>query len=240
MKRKNLSWFFFYLCIAIISIIIFLSSPLFNIRIININNNDVVTETQIINMIGDTNNMLAFSKRNAKNAIYKNPYIESVSISKDYINREINIEIVERVTIGYIQFNQDTFLFIDQEGRVLEVNSYFTRPLPIVVGLDFSEFTLGEILEIENEDAFYIVSTLAYLFDIYDIEQDIVRVDVTDAQNIHFYYGQIAINIGTVDDIDKKVRIVNSILPELIHWKDIGGNLDVTNIDNDWVFQILT
>lgn len=240
MKRKNLYWFFLYLCIAIICIIVFLSSPLFNIRAININNNDVVTETQIINMIGDTNNMLAFSKRNAINSIYNSPYIESVSISKDYINREIYIDIVERVTIGYIQFSQDIFLFIDKEGRVLEVNSFFTKPLPIVVGLNFSEFTLGEILEIENEDAFYIVSTLAYLFDIYNIEQDIVRVDVSDPQNIHFYYGQIAINMGNVEDIDKKVRIVNSILPEIIHWKNIGGNLDVTDINNSWVFQILT
>lgn len=240
MRRRGLNKFFLCLCVLIVGIIVLLRSPLFDIVEINIINNDVVTDSQILNIIGDTTNMLAFSRSNVRNTLLSNPYIESVVIRKDYMNRKIDIEIVERVTIGYIQFTQDQFLYIDKYGRVLEVNSFFARPLPIVVGLTFSEFVLGEILEIDNEYAFYVVTILAYLFERYGIEQDIVRVDISDSNNIRFYYGQIGINIGGVEDIGQKVRAVQAILPELALLKNVGGNLDIRSIHRPWVFQLLT
>jgi len=240
MTKKSLDRFFIYLGTIIIGIIILVHSPLFEIQEINILGNSVVTDSQILNVVDTSTNMISFSRNSSRNSLLRNPYIESVVIKKDFINREITIEIVERVTIGYIQFTQDQFLYIDKYGRVLEVNSFFTRPLPIVVGLTFSEFVLGEILEIANEDAFSVVTILAYLFDKYDIEQDIVRVDISDSSNIRFYYGQIGINIGTVEDIDQKVRIVQAILPELTPMKTIGGNLDIRSIHRPWVFQLLT
>lgn len=239
MKKQTLYRFFLYLCIAIFSVITLLGSPLFYIRAINITNNNVVTESQIISSIGNETNMLAFSKRNTKNILLNNPYIKDVNIRKNYISREIDIDIVERLVIGYIQFSQDIFLYIDEEGRVLEVNSFFTIPRPILAGLNFSEFTLGEILEIENEEGFYIVTTLSYLFDIYEIEKDIVRLDVSDSNNIRIYYDQIVINIGTMHDIDYKVRIVREVLPELAHMRNIGGRLDIRYVDRPWIFELL-
>jgi len=78
---------------------------------------------------------------------------------------------------------------------------------------------------VENDDAFETMLVLSYLFKRYDIHQDIIRIDLSRDNDIHFYYGNINIQMGSRQDLDFKIRKMMAILPELEAYKHIGGFL---------------
>ena len=50
-----------------------------------------------------------------------------------------------------------SYLYIDEEGRVLEVAGSCRDALPLVKGLKFDSFTEGEILPVQNTDALAVI-----------------------------------------------------------------------------------
>lgn len=238
-KTKKILFVTAFLCFIIIAI---LSSPLFSIENISIKGNKNVPIETILQEgnIKKGNNLFSFSISKFKKALSNNAYIEDISVEKKYFAKTLIINIKEREIKGYVSFTENQYLYIDKDGRVLDVKSSFTEKKPIIVGLNFSKFNVGEILNVKNETTFNIVVALSRIFTKYDINSEIIRIDVSDEQNIHFYYGKIDIQIGSITDIDKKVRIIKTILPQLEKNKDIGGYLDIKNVDGYWPFKILT
>lgn len=211
----------------IIVMVLVAASPIMNIRAVYVNGNDRFSSAEILRNTGFTENtnIFAFNTRQARESLYTSTYIKYVNIGRNYFARSLEINIVERQLSGYVRFRDNTYLFIDRDGMVLESRTSFTERLPVIEGLRFSEFTVGEYLEVENYDALESMLVLAYLFEKYDIHQDIIRIDLSRENEIHFYYGNINIQMGSRRDLDLKIRKMMAILPELETYKHIGGFL---------------
>jgi len=233
---------FFIVIVIVVGVVGLLASPLLSIQRIDVVNNSILSERQVLNLLPNdlSDNVLAFSTRQATASILENPYVQRVRIIKNFWERTITIELVERTVVAYVQFSSNQFLHIDREGRVLEVSSAIPQPLPIVTQLDFADFMLGEVLQVENKESFNILAVLAGIFLAYNIEQEIMRVDISDIHNLRLHYGNIVVNLGTMDDIEEKIRIMQSILPEINHFRDMGGILNIPDIRGQWVFELLT
>lgn len=215
-------------------------SPLFRITRINVHNIIALSSGQVIGLINESENIFAFRSGRAATAIGSNPFVYRVTLSKNYLLREVNIYIIERETIGYIQFSEGQYLHVDNSGRVLAVSNEPRSQLPIAVGLNFSGFLVGEVLEALQEEAFYIMATLAGLFITYGISQNEVKINIVDTSNIRLIYGNIIVNLGLPQDLDEKIRILLSILPKVTPFRYIGGSLNIRDINEQWVFSVLT
>jgi len=215
------------ICAFIIVLVLVAASPVMNIETAYVVGNERFSQSEILREAGfsEGTNIFAFNTARAVENLYDNTYIKQVNIVHNYFARTLTIEIVERQLIGYVRFRDSTYLFIDSEGMVLESGTSFVERHPVIEGLRFSEFSVGEYLAVENDDALETMLALSYLFKQYDIHQDIIRIDLSRENDIHFYYGNINIQMGSRQDLDFKIRKMMAILPELEAYKHIGGFL---------------
>lgn len=204
-------------------------SPIFGVSDVQIDGLNRLTEDWIKKTASAETgqNIFLFHKSKAIKALKENPYVKDAYIEKQYPDTLI-IQIKERELSGYVKYLENTYLYIDEKGVVLEVAPSFTEQLPVVEGLEFQEFTFGKTLEVNNSSAFNVVVTLAKLFKKYNLESQVIRVNVSDVSDIHLYAGKLDIAFGDIQNSDEKVRWIIAILEKLPD-PDIAGTVDISN-----------
>ena len=236
MKKKiRIKTFFIYGCCLFAPffvVILILLSPLFNISRVTVEGNYRISGDEIQSKLGlaapSEVNIFLFNTRSSLRRL-NNPYIESASISKDYLAREITVTLIERRLAGFVEFSPGQYLFIDENGLVLETATAFTQSLPIVVGLDFAGFTVGSRLDVTNERAFENLVAISRLLSRHGVEADVVRVDVNDSSNIRLFINELDVSFGDITNGDQKIQTLIQILGSF-EGEDVRGTLDISDI----------
>ena len=238
MRKKSIK-ILIALSVFVILIIGVLLCPYFYIKTINVIGNGIVSREEILKAAslseGNTN-LYAFNSFLSEDNLLKNPYIKTVSFSRHFPDT-LDITIAERKPCGYIPYT-NTFLFMDNEGRILDAKPAYTQPLPVVYGLNFTNFTLGEKLSVSNPDKLQTVVDLSKLMDLYDITEDVIRVDVSNPDNIHLYVNKIDVVIGEFTDVNWKIGALSEIIKKLS--PNDKGILDISSPDKIPAFTYLT
>ena len=210
---------------VVLTVILLLFLPVFHITTYKVTGNELVSEDTIIAAARDNNeNIFAYSKRRAVKALKKNNYIENARIIKHF-PREIEIEITERKIRGYVEFT-GSYLYLSDNGLVIDVQSEIKHPAPIITGLKFDTFTVGEVLNTDDPDAFDAMKDLSALFNRYQLMNDVLKVDITDPDDIRFYCGSVQVIYGENDGSTGKILTLIEILKKLD--TSIPGTLDLT------------
>ena len=131
---KKISTFLFLLILTLGAIVLLFLSPAFNIKSIEVINNNIISSEQIINLSGlSTNeNILKFSKKETKNNIILNPYIEDVEIKTNMFSGNVQIDVKERIPTLMLEYG-NSYVYINNQGYILEIS---TEPIssPIIKG----------------------------------------------------------------------------------------------------------
>ncbi|MEA5084243.1 MAG: FtsQ-type POTRA domain-containing protein [Lachnospiraceae bacterium] len=227
-----------FLTVVVLAVFAVLHSPVFNIKQINVTEMKKYSKEEICSMIGlsKEENLFAFSSQKAKKILNANTYVESVKITKSFPST-INIEINERKVRGYVPY-MDSYLYIDEYGRVLEIKGSFTDPLPVVIGLNFDSFQLGEKIEADNKNAFDEVVVIAQVMTKYEMLDTVVKLDVSNTEKIMAYVSKIEINLGSIANCDEKIRTMAAVVKQIPE-KD-RGSLDLSDLSKPIVFKYLT
>lgn len=233
---------FLVLCVIALAALAIMLSPLFYIKEIEIAGNSKYSNIEIKDAAGlgqsvaSGESIFQKSSSGIKRNIEALTYVKNASVTKTYPGK-ISINITERNVRGYVEYqNMGQYLYIDEAGVVLEVKSYFAETLPVIVGLKFSAFSIGKPLEVENAAAFDNVVTLSSLFAKYEMT-DVIKVDVSDENDIHLYIGNIDVLFGSISDADEKVRLAKTCINELD--ESFRGTLDVKDPYKDPVFRVI-
>ena len=196
---------FFVAFIGIVALALwltFFTLPVFNIKSIEISGNENLSKEQIESMLNT-----------ALKNIKSNNYVEEVSIHRK-LPSTITVNIKEYKLRAYVPY-MGSYLYINDYGRILDTQKTFKKQLPVVEGLKFNQFTLGEVLQVDNPSAFDTVVQLSKLFEKDQLLNTIVQVDVSDENDIHFYVGKIDVEFGSFDDANKKLLTLNEVLKQL-------------------------
>jgi len=213
--------------IGVFALLLVMISPLFAVRQVLVEGNTVITTEAVLTAAGlnAKANIFAVMPGRAVKALQALPYVKSARIVKEYPNT-IRIVIEERKAQGYVEFTRmSTYLMIDGEGMVLGTQAVLTDALPVIVGLEFSDFAVGRVLETTNQTAFDTVVQLSRLFAKNEME-DIVRVDISDANDIHLYVQNVDVLFGNMDYADVKVQILKELAANHIP-ADYRGFMDM-------------
>ena len=229
--------FLTFLCV-LAGICALLVSPVFTIKNIEITEMEKYTKDEICEMVNikEGMNMFLFNRFYAMKTLKSNTYIESAKISYK-LPDTIAITIDERKVRGYVPY-MGSYLYIDEEGRVLEVSSEMNRALPVVYGLNFSSFTLGEKIEAENKEAFDIMVNIAYLMSKYELLDMVVKIDVSNPDKILAYVNKVEVNLGDMSNGDRKIRTMAEVIKNIN--ENDRGSLDLSDLSKPIIFKYLT
>lgn len=238
MKKISAYAFMIIAIVALIAILLMLC-PWFNITEKNVIGNENVSSEKIleeINLNNNSVNLFAFNRFSAIKKLKTNPYIENVKITKKLPNT-LNINITERKIRGYVPYLKK-YIYIDDEGMVLDVQSAYKQPRPIVMGLDFSTFTLGEKLPVGNEKAFNTIVELSKLMTKQELLETVIKIDVSDTKNIKLYVNNMIVYFGDMNDGNKKLATLKEIVKKIP--KEDKGFLHLENSDEEPRFEFMT
>lgn len=237
---KNKLYLYIIIAGLILVCLIVMFSPVFSITSVDITGIEKLNKDYVMKTSGlDTMpNIFAFNSRKAIKLLKTNNYVDQVKIKKSFPDK-VTLTITERHLSGYVEY-MGSYLYIDENGRVLESVSHFTEKLPVIVGLEFSEFSIGSILNVDNQSSFDTVVTLAKLFDKYEMEAEVIRIDVSKDEDIHLYIYNIDVEFGDIRDADLKIRTIKEILSKMPNSDTARGFLDIKNINVSPRFRLLT
>jgi len=205
-----------FVSVALLLVLLFVFSPFFNIKTLSITGVELLDINIVENNLDlRDENIFLVSEQKVKETLETNPYIKSAALEKEYPDI-LKISIVERKPAGYVKYNNDTFLLIDQEGYVLETTTEMTEDLPLTTGLKFNTFVLGQPLAIDGNDAFFVIVTLTNLINKYEINGSSVKIDLHDLDNIKFSVHNVEFLFGKFNsDADYKVQMAKQTFDKL-------------------------
>jgi cell division protein FtsQ len=211
----------------------FLASSFFQIKFIAVNGNNNVTREEIIKLssIYYGENIFRINKRNSMKNIFQNPYVKMIKIKRGIPNRVV-IDIIEREIMAYVPY-VGSYLNIDEEGMILEINPAIKHPdLPVVRGLKFETFKVGEFLNIENKEQFATTTQLIKEIKNAGILNLISEIDVGDLSNIRMKIKDgINANLGDADNMSYKINFAKSIIED-VKKQNLKGTIEMSHEGN--------
>ena len=220
-KKKKIKRIVKWTTISLIiigGIIFALVSPIFNIKDIQVYNNEQISTETIISLsqLKIDQNIFKFSVNKVKNEIKTNPYIENVQIKRKIPNRiEINVE--ERQKKYNVQF-LNGFAYINNQGYILEISEQKVEGLPVIQGIstEVEQIAEGNRLNTEDLEKLGTVIQIMNICKNYELDSKISGIDITSKTNYIIYMEEEkkAIYLGDESNLSNKMLYVPAILAE--------------------------
>ncbi len=210
--KKIYTYILMGVALVVLVFILLMLSPWFNIENIQIKGLERLDEASVIRdlKLDQTTSILNFNTLVAKKRLKDNYYIENINIEKEFPN-SVKVNIKEREIVGYIPYIND-YIYIDKTGLVVDIKSSYKEPLPIIYGLKFNKFIIGKKLKTDNEEAFSIVMEITNAIKKKEDLKGILKIDISDLNDIHLYMEKLDIILGKREAISIKMNILNEIL----------------------------
>lgn len=216
-KIKRIIKFTTLFLLIIGGIIFALVSPIFNIKEIQVNNNNqIATETIVsLSQLQVGQNLFKFNKNKVEKEIKTNPYVESVSIKRKIPNT-IEITIEERNRNYNVEF-LNGYAYINNQGYILEISEQ-KLDLPVIIGTSTEQEQIVEGNRLNTEDLEKI-GTAIQIMNIcknYELDQKVSTIDITSKSDYIIYMEdeKKTIHLGDESNLSNKMLYVPTILNE--------------------------
>ncbi|MEG0951539.1 MAG: FtsQ-type POTRA domain-containing protein [Niameybacter sp.] len=166
---------------------------------------------------------LSINTRASGIAIETLPFIQNATVRYEFPNT-LQVEVNEKRPLGYVTFH-DRYLCINGDGTVLEESQEKRLKLPLLEGLQFEYFVIGEKLGIENDEKIRLMNEMIAVLDKYSFTEKVTSIDLSNLEEIHLYVDKLDVIIGNIRDFDKKIKWLVKV-----HEGYTMGILDLTSI----------
>ena len=217
-KRIKLMLKFTALLIIIIAGIIFaLVSPIFNIKEINVsNNNQINTETIIsLSQLNLGQNIFKFNKNKVNKNIKTNAYIESIEIKRKLPNK-VQIQIEERKQEYNVEF-LNGYAYINNQGYILQISEE-KQALPTIQGISTPDEQIveGNRLNSEDLEKLEVIIQIMNICKNYELDSKITNIDIStkDEYTLYLEEEKKTIYLGDKSNLSNKMLYVQVIIEE--------------------------
>jgi len=154
-KRRKKHYFLRLLVIIAVFFIVraIVYSSLFAISEIHIKGNTLITDEEVISLVGikEGDNIFEHTTSSVMDALSFDPYISGVVIDRNYPDI-ITINIIERLPVIALQYG-DQFLILDNEGKVIAQESD-QKSATLLFGLEMTSFEINKVPEFTDQELF--------------------------------------------------------------------------------------
>lgn len=229
--KKILKWTSITVLI-IVGLVFTLTSPLFNISEIKVENNNALSEEKIISLSGLTKgqNIFRFLKSDVEKSIKEDTYVEDVKISRS-LPGTVVIDIKERNRDFSLKF-LNGYAYINNQGYILEIadNDIGTT---VIQGVETAEENIvpGNRLDTNDLKKLEVAIQIMTIAKENEIDSKIKTIDISDKNEYILYIeGNKTADLGDSTNLTTKMLYVKKIM-ELEEGKEgtIFVNGDFTN-----------
>lgn len=213
-KQKAIKWILI-LTLLIVAILCAMFSPLFNIKKIEVQGNEIISKNEIISLsqIQLEENTFKLNKSQIKKQIKENAYIQSVIIVRN-LPSEIVIKVEERKPAYLLEY-AGSYIVIDKQGYMLEIKNEKMN-LPVIQGAVTSteEFKVGNRLCTEDLEKLAEILRIVEIAQVNDIYTIITGIDIENAENIKLIFeseDKVAY-LGDSSNMNTKILMIKSII----------------------------
>lgn len=221
------------LLVVIVVLLVFLMlSPIFNIKNIEVEQNEQISTEQILSLskIEKDVNMFKIPIMETIDAIKENPYVKSVEIKRKFPDT-IKIIVKERQATFMLEHGS-SYAYIDNQGYILEISANTKEGIPKMKGYITEEEKIlpGNRLELEDLEKLNTVLKIvsaAKNNELYDI---ITTINIEDKDDYSLYLESKGktVYLGNCTNIDTRMLYVKVILEkEKDHEGEIFVNMDL-------------
>ena len=223
------------LVLFILVVICAMFSPLFNIKNIRAEGNQLLSKEQIISLarIQNGENTFKINKRKTIENIKENVYIEDVKIIRK-LPSEILIQIEERIPEYLLEY-ASSYVSVDKNGYILEISNEKAE-LPVLQGTETAseDFIVGNRLCIEDVKKLAILKKVMQLAKENDLNNLITRINIESEKNIQLIFEEkeITAHLGDDSNLNTKILTIKEILGKVEGKQgDIFVNMDLNKKD---------
>lgn len=205
----------FIIALAIGAIVLIMYSGLFNVKDFEVSGNSRLSSTKIISLsnIQVDTNIFSINKKQAKQAILENAYVEEVSINRK-LPSTVSIEIKERIPTYILQFT-DSYVYINNQGYMLEISNDKIE-VPIIVGFitDLSNIKAGNRLDVKDLEKMNTILKIYETAKNVELAEYITKIDVSDTKEYKVYMESLnkIVYLGDASDLNSKMLELKEIL----------------------------
>ena len=216
-RIKRMLKFTALLIIIIAGIIFALVSPIFNIKEINVsNNNQINTETIIsLSQLNLGQNIFKFNKNKVNKNIKTNAYIESVEIKRKLPNK-VQIQIEERKQEYNVEF-LNGYAYINNQGYILQISEE-KQALPTIQGISTPDEQIveGNRLNSEDLEKLEVIIQIMNICKNYELDSKITNIDIStkDEYTLYLEEEKKTIYLGDKSNLSNKMLYVQVIIEE--------------------------
>lgn len=217
-KRIKLMLKFTALLIIIIAGIIFaLVSPIFNIKEIDVSNNEQIkTETIVsLSQLNLGQNIFKFNKNKVNKNIKTNAYIESVEIKRKLPNK-VQIQIEERKQEYNVEF-LNGYAYINNQGYILQISEE-KQALPTIQGISTPDEQIveGNRLNSEDLEKLEVIIQIMNICKNYELDNKVTNIDIStkDEYTLYLEEEKKTIYLGDKSNLSNKMLYVQVIIEE--------------------------
>ena len=154
------------------------------------------------------------------------PFIEDYSVSFTSPD-SVDIIVYEKTVVGYVKYMSSNMYF-DKDGIIVESSYTQLDGIPQITGLEFGSIVLYKKLPVADERVFENILNLTQMLSVNEIGAD--RINYNDMREATLYIGDIAVELGTDDDMNGKIAELADMLPML---EGMSGTLYLDSYDKN-------
>lgn len=226
-RRRNMSLYYVLIIIFVVLAMIFLSfTYFFRIKTINVSGNTLYTTEQVIEQSGVKldDNLFRTDTKAVENRISSAfPYFESVEVKRDLAST-LEIKVVEATPAVSINYNDDEFMVVSTNGRILETGLSSAKDgTSEVYGMEMTETRSGTDYEDKDSIKKTVLNEIISESEKLGLDK-ITKIGLSERTDIRLIYnGTIKIKLGSSQDIPFKLSYIKSVIDKL--GEDYSGTL---------------
>ncbi len=138
-------------------------------------------------------------------------FVAKLDISIDWKNRVV-VDVYEKSLAGCVEY-MEQFIYFDNDGRVLETGKEKIEGIPIISGLNISNWQIDEKLPVDNARKFDLILTITQLIEKYELSID--GITFSGEEDIILHVKGINVELGNGDNLAVQMMNLGSILEGL-------------------------
>lgn len=208
---------FLLLSIIIGGVTFAMISPIFDIKDIQVLNNEQVSSETVISLSGlkTEENIFRFNRNKVANKIKENAYIQNIEIHRKIPNT-VQIEVEERIHSYSVDF-LGKYAYINNQGYILEIAEE-SKEKTIILGISTPEdqVMIGNRLNEEDLEKLEDVIKIMNVAKEYGLDTKVTNIDISDKNEYSIYMEEEEkkVYLGNNSNLSNKMLYINAIIEE--------------------------
>lgn len=170
-----------------------------------------------------SDNELFFAIYQKMYGIQKLPLVEDIEVTYENMHT-VTLHVYDKAVSGCIRY-MGQYVYFDKDGIVLQSMDTKKEGVPVVTGIQFGTFTVGEAFHVKDDSMFAAIMNLSQLIAHYGIE--VSRIHMSDG-SVAVYSGDILVILGKKEMYDDEMSALSSVL-ETTKKEKLSGTIHMEN-----------